>query len=568
MNTRRFAPDKQLLNAKFEGYKLTPLDEQERVTRVKLPNECDLKIHKILPNHRMGFRDLQARVRFNHLAYGFPLSNNEGCAFYVDPEYQVIRVRYSKDTKDTQFQPIVQLIQPLGNLPNYTEPCATVPTDPQAPSLITLNDELLLSSNGAGNIELVHIDSGAVIGSTRYEGDGTEGISPVPCVLLAARLVGDKVVMVVYSRVGSKATRFNIAALEMTLVGQLSVLHIQRGSEVPPYCSVSKDGKLFVYGSESPYEAVAPAQDTDMEDAPELPAESPPYQWTQDDADITAQWTLQPSTPKSDISCQINSTHISLVVRGQDVSYPFRKLWSTLNADESTWTLESDGTLTLFLSKQDENTRWPHLFDIDDGVLETLDPAKLAEITERLEKFTATAGNEPSVQNPVATDMDEDIDDRGEPVRFAVYNRDGQHVETIHSGGHEWLCGPFDSKYHKALPSACVKVDVDGQVYTLEEDGDVIEPKHVATFDAFAFVQASKRDSRFVRYDPQYKFITIIESSRNAYIYYRHGDKRTLEAQTLVDLTRGHDIDVLGCQLVLDNVLMVLTESEVITILV
>ena len=99
MSKRQFIPDKNLLNPKFDGYKLSPTNEKECVTRTSLPNGSDLRMNKFMSNHRLGFRDLQARVRLNHLAYGFPTSANkqqQGVAFYVDLEFQVMSVFYNK----------------------------------------------------------------------------------------------------------------------------------------------------------------------------------------------------------------------------------------------------------------------------------------------------------------------------------------------------------------------------------------------------------------------------------------------------------------------------------------
>lgn len=491
------------------------------------------------------------------------------------------------------------MIQPLGGVPNYADVDQKVPIDPQYPSLIALNSELLLASNGVGDIELIRISvaesTGKVIATTRYEGDGTEGVSPVPCVLLAARLIQDSstsaIIATVYSRVASVSTQFNIATLEMSVTDEptveLKLLHMLRGPEVPVYCAITQDGMRCIMGSEASYETIKRA-DGDVEMMTESEEETlkeqakaitehkpPPYKWTQDGADITMQFVLPAGTPKSAVSCNIASQHLSLIVRAQDldISYPFRKLWGTVHPDESTWTLESNtGLLSIFLTKQDEHTRWPHIFDADDGVLETLDPSRLAEITAHLEKWTSSKEeslNAPFVQarqHPVATDADEDIDERGQPIRFAVYDRTGNQVQEIRSSGSEWLCSSFDGTCD-SLPSICVKANVDGLVYAFEETPEgVIETKHVATYDAFAFVQASKRDSRFVRHDPRNRFATIAESNRNAYIYYRHGDKRTTEKQTVVDITLGHDVDIIGVQLVLDRTLMILTETEVVTL--
>lgn len=475
-------------------------------------------------------------------------------------------------------------------MPSYAEPDPTVPIDRHYPSIIAVTPTILVVSDGAGyiqvfqqNVETENKISASTLGTVVYEGDGTEGISPVPCTLLAGRLVNDAIILVLYSNVASTSTKFNICTMELTLQPPaLKLLYMQRGSQVPEY--VSLDDDFAIFGSETQYEVVKRAdEDVKMMTEEEEKAvdkeardialhKVPPYSWTQDQTDITMQFVLPAGTPKAAISCAFTNQHLNLIIRAQDVdiSYPYRKLWSTVKADECIWTLEpTTGLFTIFLVKRDEHTRWPHIFDTDDGVLETLDKNRLVEIAERLEKFTSTkeeTGNGPTVQthqHTVGADIDEDIDQDGQPIRFTVLNKRGEITEQISSAGSEWLCNAFGTN-----PSVCVKADVDGQVYTFERKGIIIEPKHVATFDAFAFVQASKRDSRYVKLDPSYQFAIIVESNRNAYIYYRHGDKRTIEKQTLVDLTQGRNIDILGVQLVLDRVVMILTEVEIITLIV
>lgn len=462
--------------------------------------------------------------------------------------------------------------------------------DAQVPSVLALSAQLLLACNGDGVIELIELDGGKgrVVATADYEGAQDEGISPVPCVLLAARLVDSRITFVVYSRAAATKTKFNIAVLEWQVGNDIKTLHIQQGPEVPVYCDLTPDSRFCVLGSEASYERLAEGdvamEDADVQqrdalqqataaaaaDAPPPPA---PYQWTQDKADITFQMVLPAGTPPSAITCHFAPAHLTLMVRAQDfeVSYAYRKLWSTVRPDECTWTLEKDGLLSLFLTKHDENTRWPHVFDADDGVLETMDQAKLAEITQRLEKFTQQTENKggpfvQAAQHPVATDMDEDIDQEGQPLRMVVYDRDGQRIQDITSGGHEWLCNSFEAP--DQLAKVAIKSDVDALSFQLLETPKGLEPEHVAAFDALAFVQASKRDSRFVRYDPDHRFAVIVESNRNVYIYYRHGDKRATEKQTLVDVTLGHDVNILGVQLILDHVVLILTETQIVGLVI
>lgn len=504
-------------------------------------------------------------------------------------------------TKSLQTYLITQLIKPLGGVPGFVDLDSTVPIEPQLPSAVSVSRELLLASNGVGDIELIGMEEkngkmvGTSLASVCYLGAGNEGISPVPCMLLAARQIKAKIILVVYSRTASKTTEFNIATLELDIptdtterlddgsfVLMLKTLHIQTGPEVPVYCAITPSGKC-IFGSEVRYNRVKLQQHEDqaedgttapmdiVEDAPKQDV----YQWSQEGADITVQFKLPENTPKSAISCKFVVDHVSLLVQNSSISYPFRKLWSTIQPDESLWTLQ-DNTLTLCMTKVDENTRWPQLFDKDDGIMETLSDHHLSEIKSRLAKFTSEDSNaattalvsNPSfvqaAQHPAATDMDEDVDDAGEPVVFGVYDCSGNVVDEFHSGTSRWICSSFEAAHR--LPSVCLQMDVDGLVFTLTEVGDKIQIEHTATLDAFAFVQASKRDARFIHHDADLHFASIIESSRNAYLYYHHDDKRLEEVQTLVDLTQGHDVDIMGAQVVHEKMLLVLTEAQLVLI--
>lgn len=97
MNTR-LKLDLSKLNAKFEGYKLTPFSETSNLFRSSLSEQGNFLIHndKNDQQHRMGFRDLQARIRHSHLSYGFPLDQHRGSAFCIDQDFNLQMIVFDK----------------------------------------------------------------------------------------------------------------------------------------------------------------------------------------------------------------------------------------------------------------------------------------------------------------------------------------------------------------------------------------------------------------------------------------------------------------------------------------
>ncbi|KAG1469422.1 hypothetical protein G6F56_003267 [Rhizopus delemar] len=570
--------DPSKLNPKFENYKLQPCIEVTTVSRSSLLEAgIQLRNESLNDHNRLGFRDLQARVRQNHLFYGYLLDENRSSSFIVDHEYQLHMLVYDKQTRASEFYYISQLIKPIGSVPSYCDPNEDVPIEPQSCSVVTISHGLILASNGAGDIELIGVEEkngkiqSSSLGTACYTGVGDEGIQPVPCYLLTARQIQNKVTLIVYSRAASKSTEFNIATLEMEIPTELTkdeslilhTMHIQTGPEVPVYCTITPSGRCIL-ASETRYSQAQTKDEEEME--LDEPVKTPVYKWSQEGADITLWFHLPPNTPKSSVNCKFLHDHLSLIVQDTAITFPFRKLWSQIRADECVWTIDSNKQqLTLFLTKADENTRWPQLFDKDDHVSETLSVGQLSEINTSLAKFTSDDDNQflKAAQHPAATDMDEDIDESGQPVVFGVYNSQGRQVQTFSSEAYRWIGQSFAGQ---SLGSVCLGLDVDGLVFGLSEQEGLVQIEHCATLDAFSFVQASKRDARYILHDPSLYFTCIIESTRNIYIYFHHDDKRTVESQTLVDLTLGENVDVIGAQLVTKNTLMVLTETQVITI--
>ncbi|CAO3567366.1 unnamed protein product [Mortierella alpina] len=396
------------------------------------------------------------------------------------------------------------------------------------------------------------------------------------------------------------------------------VIHSIRGTDVPFYCALDPSNEGYVIGSSATFKPTAEpvldqktkylepgsaAMELDGTDVGNANASESPYIWTQTDTDVTICFALPRGTTKHAILCKFSLQALQLQVNlseavDQMVRTPAldnMPLFDMVQADECFWTLEpTSGILTIQLEKKHSKTRWTQVFAEGadtDPVEETLDPSVFAEYKAALEKYTtdqanAGPGRDSSIFPSIAQDAQEDIDEEGEEIKFSwIQSEEGAGIirATTIGTGHDWIGHAFPSFESNSaedqlfrMPTVCLKHDVDGLVYsihhtpgstpstsTVQQTDGVMSFVHSETFDALAFVQASKREKRFVMHDPHGRFAVIVESSRNVYIYWHTaGAKLKHERQTVVDVSKGQQVDIIGCQLIGDGVLVILMEGK------
>lgn len=327
----------------------------------------------------------------------------------------------------------------------------------------------------------------------------------------------------------------------------------------------------------------------------------PSYTWTQteDDRELTMYIILDRSVLSRQISCEFTATTIHLdIMDGLDplLWMQRRTLYDRIIPTECLWTLESGCLLTLHLQREGKSTggvsRWPHVFTEDDGVLETLDPSVLAEIRDQMAKLTSqystTTTTAAQQQQPMLThvlsDPLEAEDEEGDSIIFyRVIHRLTSPIMThcIKSGTQDWLALGTRPSLNiditntittKTLPAICLRQDIDGLVYELgsssNHEGDLYT-RHAATFDAFGFVQASKRDRRFSLFSSRAHYMVIVETRHRLYVYRRATTRHSQHAtQYIINLTNDTS-DILGVQTIDEphEQILVLTEKALHRIL-
>lgn len=82
-----FQPKRQLLNPKFDGYKLSPISEADAVASFQLPGS-GISQSTVSPQSHLCFPEVQSRIHHNHLA----IAQEEKSVCYIDKDGQVILI--------------------------------------------------------------------------------------------------------------------------------------------------------------------------------------------------------------------------------------------------------------------------------------------------------------------------------------------------------------------------------------------------------------------------------------------------------------------------------------------
>lgn len=388
------------------------------------------------------------------------------------------------------------------------------------PDVVEIGPDLLVATDGLG--QLFILQNGQVVGSLKEE---------IPFILFDGHFVDDVPYILICQSLQchSEPTTstplkgdYLIRKLQLQLSTSLSytVAVSLSGAEIPKHAILAPDILLV---TTSPFRLTSlPSDSQEIMDIDTEAVPPPLYTFFQTETDIDISIPLPLNTPKSAIKIVFSTSTLKLHFlppksdTEPDLSetFPFqtaeeKPLFGPVG--ESTWTLSqspSGKVLDIHLEKLPGGpSRWPRLFEDEDGAEEYFDPSDRRAILERLEKYSQAGSGDDTgdaVRRRFMLEEDEDIDsvDAGDIVQ---YFRGGTHL--IESHGHDLLAVPFLSK------TLGVKVSIDMCVF------DVVAG-HVMTVPAFSFVASSKRLRKYSRYTDE--FAVIVESGKggNMYVYY------------------------------------------------
>ncbi|KAJ1303213.1 hypothetical protein OPQ81_011412 [Rhizoctonia solani] len=580
-----FSANHDLLNPKFDGYKLKILEQQDCVQSFLLPSpgvtQSTVSARRIVP-----FTEVSARIKHNHLKLG-----NDGL-YYVDQNGGVVMIEFDGD-HTPKFRSIFEIPQEIS---------ATKTDLAEYPVALEISSGRVLISDGNGRLYISGTEE-------TYELTDESG-SLIPFRLLHVRQTDAGVIALVTRRglipsPDSKDTQtYELVALQLNS-GALKKIWALSGSSLPADVQFDPASDEYVvlsatifWPSETPEIAeptptkdeIVPipraGENLDASSTSETPiAPIPPpnmYSWSQTEDSITVMFPLPSSTPKSAIRITLGKLHLTLNVISSATTVPLPKYaqcpwWAEIDPGASLWTWErapderesNVGLLTLHLEKKHVGTRWSHIFSQSSNepeVSETLDPSELASIREALEKYTSEmSGDMPSLANP---DADEELDAPGQVGQRVSVMRIDARTGRVEVDQREvsLLSYPIPT-LELGLPSLVVRRDIDGLLFTRSSSNW----EHISTYSALSFVLASKRDTRFVLHY-QDKMTLAFESgsthgSGNVYIYRGHGKhKAQFSAQSVLGIADKETGALLGVVMLGDGIVCCLCERRLVVL--
>lgn len=553
-------PDSKLLKNNFDSYKLSldpiPILKNENISK---PLKVNLSSDQFSLNHTTLFQLQNHLVADPWLAY---------TSYYVTSDYTVEKVAYDKNT---------------GRLINNTLVYKFVPDKERIDGIYNaelkfISEKYALLSDGTGNLQLIETGD-------RQKGDEWKNIDifqplsedDVSFILQDAKFKiekGEKIIHCLLLHIQQIEEKFNNVIDWITIKQEASTKKWKctdrrtiQGRGALFYLSLDVHCQAIVYSSNHAFKYTFDSVNEVIEEIPReevIDAQSEPtvykFQWSQKGEDITINFDSIPGASKDDYSIKCLQSNIE--VKCVDEVLVNSDIFAEIDIDLTTWTLEND-FLQLNLIKKQPELIWPYL--IPSGPLETAS-----------DKNSQTCNAQPVAD--LNAQMEEcDFGDNGqENNEYFIERLDSSTHQATHkiflSCNHPLFAVTLRPGFPKAL---AIRNDVDCCLWLQHQ----IQPtddwslKHEETLHAFGYVQASKRDRKFLSCSPDMSIAVISESIRHLFIYKksystasglrkRTGPQLQIGQQKLVALDGAHG-EILGLH-VENEIVTLLTENSIL----
>lgn len=547
MKTLELRPDRSQLKPTFDGYKLSL--EPIPILRANLTGSSQ-------PN-----RIRPSESQFSHLhALVFGLQNflvrdawAPGNCYFIDQNRRVCWVQYNDTTG--RLMPVLEVfrfdLEESEEVYNF--------------SLLFLSEKYALVADGRKVLYLVDTGDRRKGAEWKVKLTCTTPEWPGCCILEDARfeiINGERQIHAIGARVTQEDESFKTVLVWIKAVqndsNQPWKFHssqVLKGAGYPYYCALEPKSKGLMIASDKPFKFNTSADEIPMEeDVPDetsCPSKAI-FTWTQTTEDITIK------IPKSDgVEYQVSNHNLKLKVTGGETTIIDGENWfAGIDADLTSWTNESDEIhITLF--KANPGLMWPLLF-----------PGAPEEFDNRVEPIAQPASN-------LTSQLEEcDFGVDGDGTTFTIERLEEASLETTHRavlGGNIPL---FRVTLRPGFPDAiALRSDVDACLW-LQQTGEDWSLRHEGTLHAFGYVQASKRQRKFMSCSPDVNYAVICEAQRHIFIYKgsynsagglrnRNGPQVSIGQQKVISLEGSSEILGICCE---NNYTILLLETEVLVL--
>jgi len=326
------------------------------------------------------------------------------------------------------------------------------------------------------------------------------------------------------------------------------------GKDVPNAVWLTKDFSQLLIAASKAFHLVD--EDLQRIEPPKLDAgeQARIYDWSQTKELVTVSFHL--CVTENEVECEIKHNAVSIRLKNGKVMLA-GQLEKDIIIDASRWYVAKN-QLEVVLVKKVEGEFWMSVVPADttgSHLIEGEEAARIQEIGESLSHLTSEneTGNHHEQTQSFNMAQLEDCDDYGEEDMklFSIDVFSGEVITQKNFAGHQWL---FTHACDDTPPLVCLRHDVDGILW---KPGESSAWEHIATFDAFGYVHASKQNSKFTLCSPDFKYAFITDCTSHLYIYDSAGVDATQHNQYVHGFVGSSRI--VGCQAT-DTHLYVLTD--------
>lgn len=135
-------------------------------------------------------------------------------------------------------------------------------------------------------------------------------------------------------------------------------------------------------------------------------------------------------------------------------------------------------------------------------------------------------------------------------------------------GGRQLLFTLSSSPFSSSL--LCIRHDIDALLYCPKIEGEALQWTHFGTFNALGYVQASKREKKFLTASSDLSFAVLCDCSRHVFVYQqpRDGVRGATALQYVHTIAMKSDRHgILGVHASARGLVFVLCDSELLVLI-